>query len=128
MRAVLTATDSAAHSISALINGAFLVGVLAVVMLAVFLPFAAALVLDALVVLLRDRRIVPLLITITFASLVGIAGVVAYRIGLPQTGAPANAAANFRNAVTLLLPWSCGLALLGVLVRQGKAAVKARLR
>jgi hypothetical protein len=89
-------------------------------LLAVLLPFAASLILDAIVLVLRRRGVRGLLVASGLTAAVVIAGVAALSAGGPT------AHASFATSASFLLPWSCAIAAVAFLIRQVKAAI-ARL-
>lgn len=88
--------------------------------LAIFLPFVASLLLDGVVFLLRGRGVRPLLLAVAMTAAMAIAGLVALSMG------GHDAVAHFGTPARFLLPWGCGLALVGFLIRQFKAVAARR--
>lgn len=97
-----------------------LASMVAPLILGIFLPFTASLILDGLVLVLRGRGIGPLLLAVALTAVMTIVGLVALTLGGPDTSARFGMTAGF------LLPWGCGLAALAFLIRQVKAASARR--
>ena len=94
--------------------------VVAVVLLAVALPFTASLILDAVILVVRGRGFRGLLVAVPMTVATAVAGVVALAAGGTTT------AAAFPSSASFLLPFSCALALLAFVVRQIKGAAARR--
>lgn len=101
--------------------GMLLGSVVAVVLLAVLLPFAASLILDSVVLVLRGRGIRGLFVAGALTAVTTVTGLIALEAG----GSRASTA--FSSSAALLLPFSCALAAIAFVVRQVKAASTRRL-
>ena len=94
--------------------------VVAVLMLAVLLPFAASLLLDSVILIIRGRGFKGLAVAIVVTSVIATAGALALSAGGPQSSASFSISSGF------LLPFSCALALIAFAVRQVKQAIARR--
>lgn len=101
-------------------TGMILGSMVAPLLLTIFLPFTASLLLDGIVFVLRGRGVRPLLLAFALTAVIAIAGLFALSMGGPD------AATRFSTTAGFLLPWGCGLAGLAFLIRQVKAATARR--
>lgn len=100
--------------------GTLLGSVVAVVLLAVLLPFAASLILDAIVLMLRGRGVRGLAVAGALTTVTAAVGVICLSAGGATTRA------TFSSSVSILLPFSCALAVGAFVVRQVKGAAGRR--
>lgn len=118
MHLVLASTGFSADRLAGLLFGSFA----AVVLLTVLLPFAASMLLDGLVLVLRGRGYRGLVVAALLTAAAATLGMLAlYKAG-------PDGAAGFGTSASFLLPWSCALAVLAFVMRQVKWAMARRRR
>ena len=116
---MLTSSQAAGFSSNQFLE-VMLGSLVAPIVLAVLLPFAASMILDGLVLVLRGRGLRGLVVALTLTGAVAVCGVLALTAGGPQS------ASSFSTSASFLLPWSSALAGLAFVVRQVKGTVARR--
>ena len=97
-------------------------------LISVLLPIVASLIVDGVVVVVRKKKVAPLIVAVIFTGLVAFVGQWAWSTALLSDVAPATLASGLASTSNILLPLTIVLALIALAVRQRSALRAARKR
>jgi len=105
---------------------AALAGPFGAVLLTVFLPTVASLIVDAVILLIRKKRVGPLLFAVAFTVAVAVAGTLMWQYGVNNSMDPASTESSTAALASTLLPFGIGGAVFALIVRQANQAIDRR--
>jgi len=105
---------------------AMLMGPVGAVLLTVFLPTVASLIVDAVILLIRKKRVGPLLFAVAFTAVVAVAGTLMWQYGVNNSMDAASTESSTATLASTLLPFGIGGAIFALIVRQVNQAIDRR--